>query len=174
MSELHLEHWKHMGVLYKNPSCTCHLYEYDTHTYRVFCITQEQLQRSLISLCMDNDLPYSFYLGSFCLIQPYVEAVPLSTWLQESHTIQERISLCATCICVYAHSLAGTPFGSDAGYLQHRCYLNAGYRIISESQLFTSAASTTYNSNLYNLTAACKYPVTGERNPSHAMLSVSG
>ena len=105
MSELHLEHWKHMGVLYKNPSCTCHLYEYDTHTYRVVCITQEQLQRSLISLCMDNDLPYSFYLGSFCLIQPYVEAVPLSTWLQESHTIQERISLCRNLVfaCMRTH-----------------------------------------------------------------------
>ena len=94
MSEQQLEHWKHMGVLYKNPSCTCHLYEYENLTYRVFCIAQEQLQRPLIALCMEYDLSYSFYQGSFCLIQPYKDAASLSAWLQESHTIEERIVLC--------------------------------------------------------------------------------
>lgn len=45
MSEIHLETWKHAGILYKNPSCTAHLYEQENKKYRVFCIAQEQLQR---------------------------------------------------------------------------------------------------------------------------------
>ena len=88
MSEIHLETWKHAGILYKNPSCTAHLYEQENKKYRVFCIAQEQLQRPLIYLCMEYELLYGFYKGSFCLIEPYQEACSLADWLKEFHTIQ--------------------------------------------------------------------------------------
>lgn len=98
MSEIHLETWKHAGILYKNPSCTAHLYEHENKKYRVFCIAQEQLQRPLIVQCMEYELLYSFYKGSFCLIEPYQEACSLAVWMKESHPIQERIIICRSLV----------------------------------------------------------------------------
>lgn len=98
MSEITLEDWKKETVLYKNPFCSCIRYAYHDQQYRVFCIENDVIQKALVKQCIHADLTYSFYIGCFCLIEPYEEAISLAVWNQSPHSIHERIDVCRSLV----------------------------------------------------------------------------